>query len=140
MPASRKPLKFWSITLSHNYTERLDVARVKTILSEYFLHWVFQLEAGHAELKDHYQCHGLLFEGQMTETMLTIFERRGYDRRDVTFLPEFNNSVTQGGLAFYCMKDDTRKEGPWHDPSYNPRKWDIYVFEDLECMKHPFDH
>tara|TARA_B110000046_G_scaffold64943_1_gene72395 strand:- start:467 stop:1369 length:903 start_codon:yes stop_codon:yes gene_type:complete len=137
MTGSRKR---WSITLTHNYTELRDVAHVKDLLSEWFAQWIFQLEAGDATHKDHYQCRGLLPEAQMTETLLSIFECRGYDRRDVTFLPESNNSDAQGGLTFYCMKDDTRKEGPWHDSSYCPRKRDTYDGEDLECMKHPFDH
>ena len=42
--------------------------------------------------------------------------------RDVTVLPESNNSIQQGGLSFYVIKDDTRKAGPWYDPSFKPLK------------------
>jgi hypothetical protein len=73
----------------------------------------------------------------MTETLLYCFEARGYNRIDLTFLPETNNSLTQGGLSFYVMKDDTRIDGPWYDPSYNPKKRVIYEARDLECMKYP---
>ena len=139
MTGSKKPLKFWSITLSHNYTERPTPSRVKQVLAEFFAQWMFQLEKGHNESKEHYQCRGILSEGQMTETLLSIFECRGYDRRDVTFLPESNNSISQGGLSFYVMKDDTCIEGPWHDPTYNPRKRVVYEGKDLECMKTPFN-
>ena len=107
MTGSKKPLKFWSITLRHNYTERPTPSRVKKVLAEFFAQWMFQLEKGQNESKEHYQCRGIVSEGQMTETLFSIFECRGYDRRDVIFLPESNNSISQGGLSFYVMKDDT---------------------------------
>lgn len=139
MTGSRKPLKLWSVTLSHNYTTRPDPKRVKDIFTEFFASWVFQLERGTNAQKYHYQGRGILEEAQMTETMITIFEARGYDRRDITFLPESNKSIEQGGLAFYVMKDDTREEGPWHDPTFKPKKRVTYEGRDLECMQTPLD-
>lgn len=137
MTGSHKPLHFWSITLYHNYTTRPSASRVKDIFSEFFDQWCFQLEKGTKEGKEHYQCRGIINPAQKTETLLTVIEARGYDRRDITFLPESNNSLAQGGLSFYVMKDDTRVEGPWYDPTYNPRKRVTYEGRDLECMKTP---
>lgn len=74
----------------------------------------------------------------MTETLLVIFEMRGFDRRDVTVLPESNNSIQQGGLSFYVIKDDTRKAGPWYDPSFKPKKRNPYEGRDLKCMDEPY--
>ena len=91
-------------------------------MTEFAAQWVFQLERGEISEKDHYQCRMILEDGQMTETMLTIFEARGFDRRDVTFHPESNNSIQQGGLSFYVMKDETRILGPWTDPSYQTKR------------------
>jgi len=127
----------WSVTLSHNYTERPPPSRVSQILDEFLDQWVFQLECGGKEGKPHYQCRGIIDPAQMTETMITLFECRGYDRRDITFLPESNNSIAQGGLTFYVMKDDTRQEGPWYDSTFRPKKKVAYEGKDLECMKQP---
>lgn len=135
MTGSRKPLKFWSITVSK--IENLSVSRMKDILSEFSDQWVFQKEAGTETGHLHYQIRFILDEAQMTETLLTIFEARGIVRDTMTFLPESNNSIAQGGLSFYVMKDDTRVEGPWHDPSYKPRKRVTYEGRDLACMDNP---
>ena len=137
MTGSKKPLKFWSVTLMHNKTAIPEPSRIKDILTEFAHQWCFQRERGHKEGKDHYQIRMILSEAQMTETMLHCFECRGYNRQDITFLPESNNSLAQGGLAFYVMKDDTRADGPWYDPSYNPRKRVTYDGRDLKCMDEP---
>lgn len=138
MVASRKPLKFWSLTLSHNYTDEVPHGRVQSIFEEFTSQWCFQAEAGAEAQKLHYQCRMIMPEAQMTETMIHLFEMRGYDRQDVTFIPESNNSIAQGGLSFYVMKDDTRVAGPWHDPEYKPNKRKRYEGNDLACMNEPF--
>jgi len=132
-----KALSYWSFTVSCNYTSLPDPERMRSILSEFGKQWCFQLEQGHNANKQHYQCRIILPQPQKTETLLTVFEQRIYDRRDITFLPESNNSIAQGGLSFYVMKDDTRVDGPWHDPTYTPKKVVDYNFEDLSCMSTP---
>lgn len=134
MTGSRKPLKCWSLTIGQMVC---DVSRMKDILDEFAKQWCFQKETGHTKGITHYQCRVILEEGQMTETLLTIFEARGIERKWQTWLPESNNSINQGGLSFYVMKDDTREEGPWYDPSYNPRKRVRYEGNDLACMDNP---
>jgi len=141
MTGSRKPLKFWSLTVYSNFGPPLFPNRMKDILNEFADSWVFQLERGVNADKLHFQVRLIVHEGVMTETLLTIFEARSLDRRDITFLPESNNSIQQGGLSFYVMKDDTRVEGPWHDSTYKPRKRVHYEGNDLECIrssKRPF--
>ena len=138
MTGSRKPLKCWSITLSQNFKTLPEHTRVAELMTEFFDQWMFQLEEGKKAGKEHYQCRGIIEPAQMTETLLHIFESRGFDRRDVTVLPESNNSIQQGGLSFYVMKDDTRKAGPWHDPAFKPKRRTVYEGKDLKCMERPF--
>lgn len=135
---SRKPLRFWSVTLSQNYKPLPDVDRMKDILSEWADSWVFQLERGSVAGKLHYQCRMILENPQMTATMLTLFECRGFDVKDVTFLPETNKSIEQGGLAFYVMKDDTRVDGPWCDDRYQPPRPPNWIPDMCsDCVENP---
>ena len=132
-----KPLKFWSVTVSCNFMELPEVSRIREVLDEFSKQWCFQLEKGANKGKLHYQCRIILAEAQKKDTMLTIFSCRFQDMRDITFLPESNNSIVQGGLAFYVLKDETRVDGPWYDPTYVPRRRNLYKGEDLDCMKEP---
>lgn len=138
MTGSRKPLKFWSLTAQQNHRPLPPINRMKSILTEFSAQWCFQLEKGSIAGKEHYQVRMILDKEQMTETLLTILEARGFDRKDVTVNPESNHSICQGGLAFYVMKDDTRLDGPWNDPTYNRPKLTTYDWEDLQCMQTPF--
>lgn len=110
---------------------------MKDILDEFAKQFCFQKEAGSQTSHLHYQARVIMEDAQMKDTMLTIFEARGIARSDITFLPESNNSIKQGGLSFYVMKDDTRVEGPWYDASYNPKKRKRYEGKDLACMATP---
>jgi len=107
------------------------------ILNEFASQWCFQLESGTITKHQHYQCRVIMEEGQMKETMLSIFEARSIPRKELTFLPESNNSLKQGGLSFYVMKDESRIAGPWYDASYNPKRKVVYEGKDLKCMDNP---
>lgn len=133
-----KPLKYWSLTVSQNIKALCTPDRMRTILDEFAKSWVFQKEKGATTSKLHYQIRVIMEEGQLKATMLNIFTCRGIDRQDLTFLPESNNSIKQGGLSFYVMKDETRVEGPWHDSTYKVRKRKTYEGRDLACMASPF--
>lgn len=132
-----KPLVFWAFTLTSNYIVLPTVERVCSVLTEFSKQWCFQLEKGGQNGKLHYQIRIILPEAQKKETLLYVFSSRFNDVRDITLLPESNNSLSQGGLAFYVMKDETRVDGPWHDPTYVPRRINTYQGEDLNCMEHP---
>lgn len=69
-------------------------------------------------------------------SLMQIFDMRGL-KDQTTFLPESNNSIQQGGLTFYVMKDETRLEGPWHDSTHRPAKKVKYEAKDLQCMRTP---
>lgn len=101
-----KPLHFWSLTVGETWKPLPIPERMDECLDEFFKGWCYQGELGTKLGHKHYQCRGILGEAQRKATLLTIFEARGFDRRDITFLPESNKSIQQGGLAFYVMDDE----------------------------------
>lgn len=120
-----KDLIFWSVTLGEHFNPLPSVDRMKTILDEFCKQWMFQEELGAQLGGRHYQIRIILPKAESKATLLSIFGCRIKDIKDITFLPESNKSIEQGGLAFYVMKDDTRVAGPWSDPSYStPRSRD----------------
>jgi len=124
---STKPLHFWSLTVGENFLPLCDADRMDVVLSEFFKQWCYQGELGTKLGKRHYQCRAILAEPQRKATLLSIFSNRGFDARDVTFLPESNKSIQQGGLAFYVMDDTKDRFLPMRcDPSYlppRPKDW-----------------
>lgn len=134
-PKQCKPLKYWSVTV---FAPEVSPERMTEINEEFFCQWCFQKEEGAVSGKIHYQMRGMTAEPIMKESLLTVFEARGIKRQLVTFGVESNNSIKQGGLAFYVMKDETRVDGPWHDPTYKPpKKRKLYDGADLACMENP---
>ena len=132
-----KPLKYWSLTIDHLEEHPHTVDRVKQVFIEFCQQWVFQLERGEIAGKLHYQCRLHMDPPQSKATLLHLMEMRCFERIQCTFAPESNNSINQGGLSFYVMKDDSREDGPWADPSFHPKKRKLYTGKDLECMKTP---
>ena len=102
-----KPLKFWSLTIGCNHQPLLQPKTLDSIFDEFYSQWCYQGEKGTCLGKDHYQCRVISNDPLMKATMLHCLEMRGLDKRDVTFLPESNKSIEQGGLAFYVM-DSTK--------------------------------
>jgi len=84
--------------------------------------WVFQLELGKPTEKNpdgylHYQIRLSLKRPLRDGAFLKVCNSRwgkGFGRSSPT--SEENATVMElSGEAFYCMKDDTRKDGPWMD-------------------------
>jgi len=121
-----KPLHFWSLTVGNNHGPLPSPARMDVILAEFFSQWVYQGEYGDKEKKPHYQCRVIIDEKQMKQTLIHCLAMRGIARDDVTFQPESNKSIEQGGLSFYVMDDQKDVWLPVRcDPSYQvPRKSD----------------
>ncbi len=135
MVAQSKPLKCWSATI---FAPELTPPRFREISDEFAQSWVFQKERGATSGKEHFQCRWITHEPLYKESLLVVLEARGIERKYVSFRPESCNSIKQGGLAFYCMKDETRIEGPWHDDTYRPpKRRKTYAGEDLACMENP---
>lgn len=151
-----KPLHFWSITVGENFLPLCPAPRMDAVLSEFFKSWCYQGEYGSLQGKRHYQIRGILEDPQRKATMLSVFANRGFDKRDVTFLPESNKSIAQGGLAFYVMDDTKARFLPMRcDPSFqppraadwvpdmcktivdNPRPWMVTI---MDVLKGPPSH
>ena len=116
-----KPLKFWSLTISNNHHTLLSPEEMDNVFVEFSKQWCYQGEYGDQLHKPHYQCRLILEDPQMKATMIHCLSMRGIPANDVTFLPESNKSIEQGGLAFYVM--DSTKDvwlPPRCDPSYKP--------------------
>lgn len=96
--------------------------------------WVFQHERAS---RDHYQ--GRLDLGDKANrktksTLLKLFSVCG-DVKQLTFMPESNNSVAGDGLLFYTTKTETRVAGPWTDPSFvKPQRVEVYDGSDVICI------
>lgn len=130
-----KPLKFWSLTIGSNFKPLLPPETVDRIFDEFYAQWCYQGERGTTLGKEHYQCRAICEEATMKATLLHCLECRGIDKRDVTFLPESNKSIEQGGLAFYVM--DTTKDVflPMRaDPSWKPHRGNDWVPDMCQCI------
>lgn len=112
---------------------------MKAVCAEFADGWCFQLEKCPTNGKLHYQARWKLEKKEYGATLLQVLSCRGFAKDDLDLSPESNNSVQQGGLSFYVMKDDTREAGPWHDASYKPKKRKVYEGRDLKCMENPFE-
>ncbi len=113
-------------------------ARFRDICNEFAHSWVFQKEKGVVSGKEHFQARWIMNDPIMRDSLLSILESRGIQPNNVSFRMESSNSIKQGGLAFYCMKEDTRIEGPWYDDAFRPpKRRKTYAGEDLPCMENP---
>lgn len=89
--------------------------------------WIFQLERGDVAKKLHVQGRIDLHKKARCLTVLNELCRSlKFPKPWVTIKPEANT----GGSFSYCMKDDTRVDGPWSDSQ-------LYFARDLACMKTP---
>lgn len=131
-----KPLKYWAITIINLDTAPVAVERVQEIFDEFFAHWIFQQERGETTGKLHYQCRVSLEQPLSKATMLHLMDMRGI-KLQCNIQPESNNSIQQGGLSFYVMKDETREAGPWYDDAFRPSKKVKYEGKDIACMETP---
>lgn len=89
-----------------------------------FKQWVFQLEKCPTTDRLHYQGRGSLFKKKRHGELCTLLNDSPLRGMDVS--ESSNMSKTKEG--FYCLKYDTRVEGPWDDskwkdPEYIPRQF-----------------
>lgn len=131
-----KNIEAWSVCLKATNEGKIPSVEHWIEFNKYSQHWVFQKEKCPTSGRDHYQGRMKFEKGVTKETILTMCAQ-AFDEEIAQFLtvsPESNKSRAQGGLSFYCLKDETRAEGPWSD---KPVQYQ-YKGEDLECMKTPF--
>lgn len=103
----------WDITIS---AEDQDSDYVQQVFRKLCKKWTFQLERGEQRTERnpdgylHHQCR-VSFHKKAVRNSVVAMLLEELDNFKVT--PSSNNS--QKGEAFYCMKEQTRVDGPWTD-------------------------
>lgn len=97
--------------------ETVTAAEVRTFMTKYGKHWSFQLESCPETTTRHFQCRISLKVGERLTTFLPKWHAYGFTG---------NVSVTSNDCAklpnaeWYCMKDDSRVDGPWKSTDEGP--------------------
>ena len=150
-----KPLHFWSLTVANNHKPLLNADDFDSVCTQFGKQWCYQGEYGSNKQKPHYQVRIIVDPPQTKATLLHCFSMRGMDINDITFKPESNKSIEQGGLSFYVMDSTKDVWLPMRcDPSYKlpkspnwvpsmcqiivdtPRPWQVKVLEMLQGEPH----
>lgn len=128
----RQQLRYWSIIINNNLDEdQFKNLKIKEILKLIFNRYIFQLERGEEKERLHYQIYAHSEQKKEWGPLLDkLHDLLDIDQACITVTP----ASTNGKLALenYCMKDDTRVDGPWADRKIKTRK-DI-----LKVMKTPY--
>lgn len=94
--------------------------------------WVFQLEKGDTGYL-HYQGRVSLIKKRRAPEIASMFNDELYKTK---FLPTSNNARDKE--AFYCVKADTRVEGPWKDTDLPPITFTRQMLEFQSYTKYPW--
>lgn len=111
---SKSPVCVWDITLkAGDETEDERLLIIKS-LRELAKKWCFQLERGEQSDYLHWQIRLSLFKKKRQSEFIGLLEAQGWEG--------FHVSPTSkaGQDSLYCMKVDTRVEGPWADTDKKP--------------------
>lgn len=107
-----------------------DHAKLSKVFTQIAKNWVFQLEKCPTTGSLHFQCFINLHVRKRRAELIKLLCSMDVKGADVK--PASENGKYQ--LKRYCMKDDTRVEGPWADKPL----WKLsYLAKDLDCMKNP---
>lgn len=108
-----------------NLRDHDSVNNFKAFLKMIAKKWVFQLEKAPTTGRLHWQGRVSLKEKKRMLTLANEFKSNGWPGVHLSVELDF------GASTMYCMKDDTREDGPWSDelegiyrnPRYNPDTW-----------------
>jgi len=123
-----------NVTCVFDFTAKADVAdvpAVKAFLTKVAKKWTFQKEKGTKAGYLHLQGRVSLRVRVRLPGAVSLFNQQwgtGWGKMSVTSGDEAAKMFLDG-TAFYCMKDDTRVEGPWTDKDPVPQ------FETVEVKK-----
>lgn len=111
-----------------------------TAFDHIFTNWCYQLEQGESTGRHHYQAQGRVGtkkrSGEVLNELVACLGERY--RNFITIGPMSTNGEKTGAGVLYCLKVDTRKEGPWYDASFRaPKRAKRYEANDLTCMEAP---
>jgi len=124
------PLWRHTFTLSYppDREDECDIDGVRSALNDFADKWIFQLERGSEAGKLHLQGR-LQLQGKKkrcTTVVNDLARILGIEKSWITVRPE----ADEAGSFRYCLKEDTRVDGPWADKP-------IYLGKDLCCMAKP---
>lgn len=111
-PMSDGPIAVWDFTLPKR---ELTVGDVHGLLRSICKAYTFQLERGDTTGYEHFQGRLSLFKKKRFGELIKHFDKSG-----IHLTVSSNNS--RKGEAFYCMKTDTRIEGPWTEKDFKEPK------------------
>lgn len=111
----------WEFTLPKR---ELGVDDVHALLRSHCKAYTFQLEKGSGTGYEHYQGRLSLFKKSRGGDWDKRFPGTG-----IHVSPTVADNIK--GEAFYCMKADTRLEGPWSDKDYKPPKRKLRCIESM---------
>lgn len=111
---THKSVYMWDVTLKfETYADREQLTKdIKSLAKS----WCFQLEKGGENGYLHWQIRFSLFKRKRENELVNIL------RHDIGW-PDFRAKPTsnEGRKSLYCMKLDTRVEGPWSDKDKEPK-------------------
>lgn len=109
----------------------LAVGAVHTLLRPHCKSYTFQLERGDATGYLHFQGRLSLFKKTTLGAASNLFPDTG-----IHLSPTCNNSRT--GPAFYCMKEQTKLEGPWTEKDYQEPRVPSNRLVRSGILEHPY--
>lgn len=132
---SNNPIAMYDYTIPQDaYSLNELKSRLNTLCSR----WVFQLEKGADTGYMHYQCR-ISFKKKIRYATLKQKRKAGTDKLKGNFSPTSNHTFLTGD-EFYCMKEDTRIDGPWSDRDI-PKVWtkQMEIFEKWDLREYQKD-
>ena len=128
-------LAVWDLTLDQRVA---TVESVKSKFKQLAKKWTFQLEQG-ASGYNHYQCRISLFHKKTRSGVLSLLDALQLKGQKLETQElqctltetsdEVHKQMKENSVAFYCMKIDSRIEGPWTDSDPEP------PFRSMEVIK-----
>lgn len=133
-----KQLAVWDLTFDQRVA---TVESVRSKFKQLAKKWCFQLETGQSGYL-HYQCRISLFHKKTRAGVLSLLDALHLKGQKLEThelqctltetSDEVHKAMKENGLAFYCMKIDSRVEGPWSDRDPDPpfRSIEVALLED----------
>lgn len=115
MTSVKNPISRFCVTVWSEHFENSEV--LCKLFHKYCKRWVFQLEKCPSTGKLHYQCRISLKAKARTLSFL---------KGKAQWQPESKEGSKTSAGDFYCMKEESRVEGPWMDTTYRkfvPRRF-----------------
>ena len=137
-------LAVWDLTLDQRVA---TVESVKSKFRQLAKKWTFQLEQG-ASGYNHYQCRISLFHKKTRSGVLSLLDALQLKGQKLETQElqctltetsdEVHKQMKENSVAFYCMKIDSRIEGPWTDSDPEPPFRSMEVIKLDDCGLYPW--